>query len=137
MRITKELLKEKLLRWVWKFPQSFVALCLEGVICSYSIQKGIDSRIFIINTLLPSSISLGDFIFIRPHSSEKSIKHELGHSKQSDILGPLYLIIIGIPSLLHNIIHSICSRAGFKWDYYSFYTEKWADRLVGIDRGIS
>lgn len=132
MRITKELLKEKLLRWVWKFPQSFVALCLEGVICSYSIQKGIDSRIFIINTLLPSSISLGDFIFIRPHSSEKFIKHKLGHSKQSDILGPLYLIIIGIPSLLNNISLHLCRKVGIKWDYYKFYTERWANRLAGI-----
>ena len=89
-------------------------------------------RIFIINTLLPSSISLGDFIFIHPYSFEKSIKHELGHSKQSDILGPLYLIIIGIPSLLNNISLRLCRKVGIKWDYYKFYTERWANRLAGI-----
>lgn len=30
--------------------------------------------------------------------SEKTIKHEYGHQLQSYILGPLYLLIIGLPS---------------------------------------
>ena len=59
------------------------------------------------------------------------IRHELGHTKQSRILGPFYLIIIGIPSLLH---------AAFwkpdKGDYYAYWTEKWADKLGGIKRRI-
>jgi hypothetical protein len=58
------------------------------------------------------------------------IKHEYGHSVQSAYLGPLYLFVIGIPSLIW---------AGFfdNWrekhnkSYYWFYTESWADKLGG------
>lgn len=48
------------------------------------------------------------------------------------VLGPLYLLIIGLPSFLWASL----KRAGlFRGrDYYSFYTEKWADRLAGIER---
>lgn len=84
------------------------------------------------NITLPSAISLGDYLFVNPMSSQKSIQHECGHSKQSDILSPLYLIVIGIPSLLHNIVHYLCSKIGIKWNYYSFYTESQANKLVGI-----
>lgn len=126
------------IKWLWQLPQNMLALCIESVLCDAAYREGeADGNTIIVNSVLPSAMSLGDYLFVNPMSSERTIKHECGHSKQSDILGPLYLIVIGAPSLLHNIIHSICSIAGFKWDYYSFYTEKWADRLVGIDRSIS
>lgn len=76
-------------------------------------------------------VSLGRIVFIDAVASERTVLHELGHSKQSKWLGPLYLIIIGIPSLLHNIIHRLLKR---RWNYYSFYTEKWADKIMGIQR---
>lgn len=45
------------------------------------------------------------------------------------MLGPLYLIVIGIPSLLHAAVHdSLCRNK----DYKHFYTEKWADKLAGL-----
>lgn len=50
--------------------------------------------------------------------------HELGHSKQALVLGPLYWIVVGLPSLGHA---GIWQRAGRRWNYYSFYTEAWAE----------
>ena len=88
--------------------------------CQVAYREG---NTIIVNITLPSAMSLGDYLFVNPMSSQKSIQHECGHSKQSDILGPLYLIVIGIPSVLHNIVHYLCSKIGIKWDYYSFYTE--------------
>ena len=118
---------------LWQFPQNMLALYIEGVLCQAAHREGkADGNIIIMNTVLPSAMSLGDYLFVSPMSSQKSIQHECGHSKQSDILGPLYLIVIGIPSLLHNIIHYLCSKIGIKWNYYSFYTESWANKLVGI-----
>ena len=70
-------------------------------------------------------MSLGDYLFMPIGATKKSIEHECGHSRQSDILGPLYLIVIGIPSIIHNIVHTICSKLGINWDYYKFYTEHW------------
>lgn len=121
------------IKWLWQFPQNMLALCIEGVLCQAAYREGkVGGNTIIVNITLPSAMSLGDYLFVNPMSSQKSIQHECGHSKQSDILGPLYLIVIGIPSLLHNIVHYLCNKIGIKWNYYSFYTESWANKLVGI-----
>ena len=128
----KDFIKDSI-KWLWQFPQNMLALCIEGVLCEAAYREGeADGNTIIVNIVLPSAMSLGDYLFVNPMSSQKSIQHECGHSKQSDILGPLYLIVIGIPSLLHNIVHYLCSKIGIKWKYYSFYTEYWANKLVGI-----
>ena len=121
------------IKWLWQFPQNMLALCIEGILCKAAYREGkADGNTIIVNIVLPSAMSLGDYLFVNPMSSQKTIQHECGHSKQSDILGPLYLIVIGIPSLLHNMAHYLCSKIGIKWNYYSFYTESWANKLVGI-----
>ena len=110
-----------------------LALCIEGILCKAAYREGkADGNTIIVNIVLPSARSLGDYLFVNSMSSQKTIQHECGHSKQSDILGPLYMIVIGIPSLLHNMVHYLCSKIGIKWNYYSFYTESWANKLVGI-----
>ena len=121
------------IKWLWQFPQNMLALCIEGVLCQAAHREGkADGNTIIVNIVLPSAMSLGDYLFVSPMSSQKSIQHECGHSKQSDILGPLYLIVIGVPSLLHNILYRLCSKIGIKWNYYNFYSESWANKLVGI-----
>ena len=121
------------IKWLWQFPQNMLALCIEGILCQAAYREGkAGNNIIIVNNILPSAMSLGDYLFVNPMSSQRTIQHECGHSKQSDILGPLYLIVIGIPSLLHNIVHYLCSKIGIKWNYYRFYTEYWADKLSGI-----
>lgn len=78
---------------------------------------------------------MGEYIFLCPahQSDERTLKHERGHTKQSYILGWLWVPIIGIPS----IIWAGCFgwlRAKYNISYYSFYTEKWADKLGGVER---
>ena len=110
-----------------------LVLCIESILCQAAYRIGEkEGNTIIVNNVLPSNLSLGDYIFIDYMSPEIIIKHEYGHSKQSTILGPLYLIVIGIPSLLHNILHYLCNKVGIKWNYYSFYTEHWANKLAGI-----
>ena len=121
------------IKWLWQFPQNILALCIEGILCQAAYREGkADGNTIIVNIALPSAMSLGDYLFVNPMSSQKSIQHEYGHSKQSNILGPLYLIVIVVPSLLHNIVYYLCNKIGIKWNYYSFYTEYWANKLVGI-----
>ena len=120
------------LMWLWQFPQNILARCIEDILCQATYRGDIvGGNTMIYNYVLPT-MSLGDYLFVNPMSSQKSIQHECGHSKQSNILGPLYLIVIGIPSLLHNIVHYLCSKIGIKWNYYSFYSEYWANKLAGI-----
>ncbi len=79
-------------------------------------------------------VSLGLFIFVSDNHkdgfSEKIAVHEFGHTIQSLILGPLYLIVIGLPSIIW------CGLPFFKKmrreksvSYYDLYTEHWANHL--------
>lgn len=45
-------------------------------------------------------VSLGKFIFAP--DDEEMLSHEYGHTRQSLFLGPLYLPVVGIPSILWN-----------------------------------
>ena len=84
-----------------------------------------------------SGLSLGAFIFVpsfkdtsRTGIQRRIIVHEYGHTIQSLILGPLYLLVIGLPSLLWNKIPVFERRRMRRnYSYYSFYTECWANHL--------
>lgn len=83
-------------------------------------------------------VSLGFFICIVCESqngySVETIQHENGHRIQSILLGPLYLVFVGLCSLIHFIYHKLIVIK--KYDpvvanskYHEFFTESWADRL--------
>ena len=56
--------------------------------------------------------------------------HEYGHTVQSLILGPLYLIVIGMPSTLWGFLPNLHKkRKDEQISYFSFFTEGWANRL--------
>lgn len=117
--------------WLWQFPQNYLAFLVWGCLgLSASYSRSYNGRHVICSRYIISSFSLGDYIFTFPISPEKIIKHELGHCYQSQLLGWLYIPVIAIPSILHNLVHYIAYKLGKEWDYYSFYTEKWADKLV-------
>lgn len=92
-----------------------------------------------------SSVSLGMFVFVTKEPyfykklkgeytidelSSRLLVHEYGHTIQSLILGPLYLIVIGIPSTLWGFL-PFCARARKEKQisYFWFFTEKWANAL--------
>ena len=77
------------------------------------------------------SVSLGNLVFISRHTRDynQTLRHELGHTKQSKYLGPLYLTVIGLPSILWVVARRV-SRRLREMDYYWFYTESWAERLA-------
>lgn len=69
------------------------------------------------------------------------IRHEQGHQRQSLFFGPLYLLLVGIPSALLNALTRLQSsrfdllkRIGHEayWNYYRLYPERWADSLGGV-----
>lgn len=56
--------------------------------------------------------------------------HEYGHTIQSLLLGPLYLIVIGLPSLVWSRWKRFIRLRREKGiPYFWFYTERWADWL--------
>lgn len=116
-----------ILLWIWCFPQMLLGLILK---CVYKGEKHLYNNIkFYSSKTMKGAISLGSYILIGDDClSAEIIKHEYGHYKQSLMLGWLYLLIIGIPSFMWcNLIWN------GKSDYYSFYTEKWANHLGGVE----
>ena len=82
-------------------------------------------------------ISLGGFVITHKYENRllkqrRLDDHEFGHTLQGFLLGPLYLIVIGIFSMSWNLLR----RAGLfkKNDYYTFWTERWADKWGKVKR---
>ena len=70
---------------------------------------------------LGSSLSLGLFIFTARPYDLRLVQHEYGHTIQSLILGPLWLFVIGLPSLIWcGCFNKYIEKNNV--DYYSFYT---------------
>lgn len=90
-----------------------------------------------------ASLGMGMFIFIRKpcrgeapdsftgqNDFDRTLVHEYGHTVQSIILGPLFLPIIALPSLIWcGLPFFIRYRKKNSVSYYSFYPEKWANYL--------
>lgn len=84
-------------------------------------------------------ITLGMFTFVdyMPEGekaySDLTVLHEHGHTLQSILLGPLWLIIIALPSLIWASFFDKW-RSKHHVSYYSLYCEKWADKWGGVKR---
>lgn len=122
-----------LVDWVWCLPQNLIGALFKLFVKTNGKDEFTDVTIY--NTYLNcGSVSLGKHIFLcKGHwGNTRVMKHEFGHYLQNLILGPLYLFVIAIPSL----IWAGCFgwyRKKHNVSYYSFYTEKWANKLVKLD----
>ena len=132
----------RILTEIWQFPQHIIAYVIILINCkSIKLMVSKDGiSHYLVDHLFDSAISLGNYIFLDSDGnfSYKTIKHEFGHQKQSLMLGPLYLIIIGLPSIIGNIIDRIKHkyfRRHYNPDfYYKQPWEAWADKLGGVVR---
>ena len=119
---------------VWQLPQNLVGLVfgwfLKGKKRIYGLPDIPDEIHIVGATNMHGGISLGNFVYCRPPIYAKMARHEYGHCLQSRILGPFYLLVIGLPSLLW----ALWWHPGRSVGYYTFYTERWADRLGGVNR---
>ena len=119
------------IQWTWGIIQNILGFFLYVVVMCISSNREIyryqGSKIIYWDR--NESVSLGTYIFLG-RDDHHTIAHEYGHSIQSCILGPFYLIVVGIPSFIW------CNSKIFKKmrkdkhiSYYSFYPEKWANYL--------
>jgi hypothetical protein len=130
---------KKVLLFLWQLPQNILALII--ILLFIGERKTFDSldiKYYILNKKKSFNIgvSLGDYILFDYSPSEYSIKHETGHQVQSRMFGWFYLIIIGIPSIIGNIIDRLFHKKWnikkrFEW-YYNLLWEKDANRRGGI-----
>lgn len=122
-------IKKFLLDWVWQLPQNLCGIIYKSTISTKVLFTSNKYNIYVKDS--KGNVSLGKYIFISKNSSKSNnvILHECGHCIQSYKLGPLYLLVVGLPSLIHAALHKyICSNK----NYYHFFIEKWTNKLVGL-----
>lgn len=130
------------LLFVWQLPQHLLAVLIFSFINQTPYEwknEHTGMTLLCINVSTTFCWSLGQFLFINPCANDCVRKHESGHSVQSLFLGPLYLLAVGVPSLVLFIIGRFkryCMKetdtAISKW-YHSHYPENWADKLGGVN----
>lgn len=122
----------RLVQLTWGLPQTIVGsiLFLKYRNSPHHTYRGS----IVTNWPRRGGISLGMFTFVDNSKEAKEYiqKHEYGHTIQSLVLGPLYLIVVGIPSFTWgNLPYFVRKRNKEKIAYNSFFVERNADRLGG------
>ncbi len=122
-------------QWTWGFIQSLIGFCL---FCKYKTRKCKSE--FYHGAIMTyhdgdwGGVSLGYFTFVNGHRDEDwtkdAIPHEYGHTIQSLLLGPLYMFIIGIPSMVWCNGKKGIKKREMGASYYDFYTESWANECA-------
>ena len=122
-----------LAQWTWGLPQTLLGAAL------YLVHR--DDAHFDYNGARVtawdknSGVSLGKFIFVpkKRHGDRVDdfiLDHEYGHTIQSLILGPAYLLLVGAPSLIWNRLpYFDRRRTRTGRSYYSVPFEKTANTL--------
>lgn len=114
-------------QYIWELPQNCLGLLLRLIYQGYDSEY--NDAVVRRSTKMGGGISLGRYIIINQWSTEKTVKHEYGHTLQSKKLGWLYLIVIGLQSGLHAAL-CLCKNH----NYHDMWFEKWADKLGGVKR---
>jgi hypothetical protein len=90
------------------------------------------------------AVSLGHFVFWSACDNRyvpvgpENRAHEWGHSVQSRRLGPLYLPLVGVPSVA-RVAYAVGYQTlmGRRWEgYYAGWPERQADELGGVDPAL-
>ena len=122
---------KQIINWTWCLPQNLVGTILFLFVRKEQIDKYNDA--LVIRWRYKSGVSLGRFIFVSKNANETTIKHEYGHTLQSYRLSWLYLIIVGLPSIIWAGLFGKY-RKKHNISYYSIFPENWADKLGGVKR---
>lgn len=115
---------------MWGLPQNVVGAVLYAYLFR-GHRHGVFRTAYVTEWSLNSGLSLGAFIFVPRGMSKALVVHEYGHTIQSMLLGPFYVPMIVIPSLVWAGLPA-CTRFRERrnYSYYRFFCERWANRLA-------
>jgi hypothetical protein len=118
----------KLLLWVWQFPQNLLGLFLVGVLKAKRNRLAVISDSVFFTEVKGFGVSLGSHIIVSSGCNRSTLLHEQGHQVQSRWLGPLYLLVVGIPSAVFcNLWDRLFHRA---WPFQArvdWYFSRWPE----------
>ena len=130
---------KQILLYIWQLPQNILGLLLIAFYRPERMHIMENGNRIYFATRMKGGISLGKYSIVntchyrldlRDALKRDSVRHEaIGHARQSLYLGWLYLIVIGLPSIVWAMLYN-----GDDKGYYKFFTERWADKLAGVKR---
>src|SRR5262249_28015514 len=127
---------------LWEQPQTALGGVLLLLRWAFRLVGHVEVRAGRIFAQTRGGISLGLFVFYDGRESRwfypgsGTREHEYGHTFQSRWFGPLYLLVVGVPSLcrgLYAIGYRELTRRRWR-GYFDGWPEKQADRLGKVDR---
>ena len=124
------------LLYLWQLPQHILALAVYGFLAATRKRMKPYSSLFrpaelVVLSIPRFGLCLGEYIFVGYMGIDGfTIRHENGHRIQSRYLGPLYLIIVGLPSVARNLWQRAFKKTS-AW-YYSGWPESDANRRAGL-----
>ena len=143
MKIPGVMKMKEILLYAWQLPQRLLGLLLIRVLGAeeaFNLSDGIAYWLYKPTGRFGgfiSGVSLGGYIILKTRNVN-TVRHEYGHSRQSAVFGPFYLLLVGLPSAIGNLLDRMLHK---KWPvekrlrwYYSRWPEKQADRLGGVNR---
>lgn len=129
--------------YIWQLPQNILGLILLAIYRPEISFIALNGNVVYFSKRMSGGISLGKYSIISDINYNEHMveplataiaKHEaIGHGTQSRYLGPFYLPIVGLQSIVWAWLYGTVIPYS-KNGYYRFWTEKWADKLGGVAR---
>lgn len=116
------------LQVTWGLPQTLVGGTMALALRSRPHTAFRNARV--ITWRMGAGLSLGPFVFVPEYASRSLLVHEYGHTIQSLILGPLYVPLVVLPSLVWAGLPAFDAwRRARNVSYYAMPVERWANML--------
>ena len=110
--------------WYIRCPHSYYG---EVIRTKWPLKMGLSLGLFIFTPEDPREDDTSEAAAAERKLNEEMAVHEYGHTFQALLFGPLYLIVVGIPSLAWGLIPAFKKMRSDKGiSYTSLFCEKWA-----------
>lgn len=111
---------------IWQLPQVITALIALAVFHNYEWYRNEEAGVTVLrvnkgNFIKGACFSSGPIIFVTPKCDENTLLHETGHSKQSLIYGPLFHILVSLPSIIRFWIRRLFNKS------HEWYLSGWPE----------
>ena len=119
---------------IWQLPQLLIGFILSQIFRDHTEISYPGTRngftAMKCRTEFSFCFSLGWYVFAPQCVNDEVLKHEIGHSIQSRYLGPAYLIVIGLTSLILFWMRRLLKK-DMQW-YHNHFPENWANKLGNV-----
>ena len=117
-----------ILQFTWGLPQNLIGLIMYLIL--FKRKHFRYEKAYVRVWKNETSLSMGQYLFVSEKYNRYLLNHEYGHTYQSLYLGPLYLLLVGLPSALWCHLYGFEKfRKNRNISYYDAPFEKNANRL--------